>query len=469
MSLGNLGHRLAAWQALWRHYGAVFAHAWGQRKNFQSELLSADEAEFLPAALSLQERPLSSTVRWTGRVLMGLVVVALLWAVFGKIDIIVTATGKVVPSGRTKTVAAVDTAAVRALHVQEGQYVHAGDILIELDTSASDAEHDKAQGDEQAAVLQVARSQALIEAVSRLRSPNMADIHSLPVPVTLAQWRAAQVQLDGQWQDFDAKRRRLEGQIAQFSQDLPLLTQRANDYKALLSERDVSEHAWLEKEQARIDMAGQLSDAQNQRRALISQTIKESNDALTEGQKLAAANKQDARRAFEHSKLLQLTSPVDGTVQQLNVHTVGTAVPAAQPLMQIVPTQTEVEVEAFLENKDVGFVQEGQTAAVKIDAFEYTKYGTIGAHVTHVSRDAVAGDKAGSDAATDSTQASKKSGLQYVVKISLDQPTIFVDGRSMPITAGMSVSAEIKTGTRRVIEYVLSPLVQHAHESLHER
>lgn len=464
----SLRHRLAAWRALWAHYGAVFAHAWQERKAITGTLLNEDEAAFLPAALSLQARPLSSTARWTGRVLMGLVLAALLWALLGKIDIIVTATGKVVPSGRTKTIASVDVAAVRALHVQEGQFVHAGDVLIELDTSASDAEHDKAQGDEVAAVLQVARSQALIDAVAHLRPPRMPRMDGMAVAMTAAQWEAARIQLEGQWQDFHARLQRLDGQIAQFAQDLPLVTQRAHDYKALLAEHDVAEHAWLEKEQARIDLAGQLSDAQNQRRALIAQTVKEAHDALTEGQKLAAANLQDARRASEHSKLLQLTSPVDGTVQQLNVHTVGSAVPAAQALMQIVPLQTDVEVEASIENKDVGFVQEGQRAAVKIDAFEYTKYGTIPARVTHVSRDAVPNERAG-EAAPSTAEGSKKGTLQYVVKIALDAPTLFVDGKDMPITPGMSVSAEIKTGDRRVIEYVLSPLVQHAHESLHER
>jgi hemolysin D len=210
----------------------------------------------------------------------------------------------------------------------------------------------------------------------------------------------------------------------------------------------------MEKEQARIDLQGQLDDARNQRAALISQTRKEAHDALDEGAKADAASRQDARRAGEHSKLMTLVTPVDGTVQQLTVHTVGAAVPAAQPLMMVVPTETHVEVEAFLENKDVGFVTEGQVAEVKIDAYEYTKYGTIPAHVTHVSRDAIQDDK---------------KGLIYAVKITLERPFLLVEGRMVPVTAGMSSTVEIKTGSRRVIEYVLSPLVQHVHESLHER
>lgn len=164
-------HRLTAWRALWQHYAAVLAHAWHERKSMGGGLLNEDEAAFLPAALSLQEKPLSSTARWSGRVLMALVLVAVLWAVLGEVDIIVTATGKVIPSGRTKTIASVDVAAVRVLHVQEGQLVHTGDVLVELDTSASDAEHDKAQGDALASTLQGARSQAMIDAVTHLIPP----------------------------------------------------------------------------------------------------------------------------------------------------------------------------------------------------------------------------------------------------------------------------------------------------------
>ena len=466
----SLKHRAQATQDLFSRYAQAFRFWWPLREQIKMPSLKAHEAEFLPAALALQHAPVSPAGRWVARILMGLVLAVVIWSLLGQIDIVVTVTGKVVPSDRTKTVAAVEVAVVRALHVKNGQTVHAGDVLIELDTSESDAEHDKAHGDAQVATLQVARSKALIDAVRHSTPPRMPPRDSLAIEVTPEQWREAAGQLDSQWRDFYAKRVRFDGQIAQFAKDLPLLTQRAKDYKELLKDHDVAEHAWIEKEQARIDRAGQLSDAQNQRQALITQTIKEASDAQTDGQKLAASSAQDARRASEHSRHLSLTAPVDGTVQQLTVYTVGTAVPAAQPLMQIVPEDGTVEIEAYLENKDMGFVIEGQSAAVKIDAFEYTKYGTVDAHVTHVSHDAVVQDKpleTGDDHSV--ADAPRKSSLQYVVKLTLDQSNIFVDGKDMPITAGMSVSAEIRTGTRRVIEYVLSPLIRHAHEALKER
>jgi hemolysin D len=446
----NLRHRLAAYRELAQRYRQVFAHCWKARHALSGGGLNEDEAAFLPGALSLQEKPVSRTARLTARTLMTLVCITLLWSVLGKVDIIVNASGRIIPSDRTKTIASVDVAVVRALYVREGQAVRAGDLLVELDTSAQDAEHDKAAGDAAAALLQAARSQAMIAAIDSLRLPLLAPVAGIPE----AQWQAARRHLDGQYRDFRARLAHIDGNIARYAATLPLAARHAEDYRVLAQRHDVAPHAWLEKEQARVDLAGQLADARNQRAALIAQTRKESLDALAEGRRTAAASGQDARRASEHGRLLRLTAPVDGTVQQLAVHTVGGVAPAAQALMQIVPREDQVEVEAFMENKDVGFVREGQDAAVKIDAFDYTSYGTVPATVKHVSRDAI---------------QDEKKGLIYSVKVALRQTSIAVDGKRMPLSAGMSANVEIRTGERRIIAYVLSPLVQHQHEALHER
>jgi hemolysin D len=220
------------------------------------------------------------------------------------------------------------------------------------------------------------------------------------------------------------------------------------------AQHDISTHAYLEREQARIDLEGQLASARNQRAELIAQTKKEAYDSLTEGGKQVHDSVQDAARAEAHSRLLKLTAPVDGTVQQLAVHTAGEVVPAAHQIMLVVPKEDTVEIEAFLENKDIGFVRLGQKAAVKIDAFEYTKYGTVPGTVSHVSHDAI---------------EDEKKGLIYAVRVLLDRATLKVEGREMPLSPGMSVNVEIKTGDRRVIEYVLSPVLRHQRESLNER
>ncbi len=446
----SAGHRLAAYADLFKRYAAVLRHSWRHRAAMSGPVLSEDEAAFLPAALALQERPVSPTLRVTARVLMLLVACVLLWAIFGRVDIIVNAAGKIIPSGNSKTIASVDVAAVRGLHVREGQAVKAGELLVELDSRGPDAERDRAAGDAVAAALQVARSRALIGAVDSLALPKLVA----PPAASAAQREEAQGHLDGQYAAFRTRLAHIDGEIARYAQALPLAAQRAADYRALADTRDVAEHAWLEKEQARIDLAGQLASARSERAALLAQTRKDAYDALAEGARVAAASGQDARRAGARGSLLRLTAPVDGTVQQLKLHTVGGVVPAAQALMQIVPRQGRLEIDAVLENRDVGFVQEGQAVAIKVDAFDFTKYGTVPAVVSSVSRDAVEDDK---------------KGLVYAVRITLRQPAIVIDGRVVPLSAGMAVRAEIRTGTRRVIEYVLSPLVQHQKEALHER
>ena len=143
-----------------------------------------------------------------------------------------------------------------------------------------------------------------------------------------------------------------------------------------------------------------------------------------------------------------------GTVQQLAVHTVGGVVTPAQPLLVIVPSDHPLEVEAFVENKDIGFVHPGQEAEVKVETFPFTRYGTLHASVTQVSHDAISDDK---------------RGLVYSARVKLARDTMAVDGQTVRLTPGMAVTVEVKTGSRRVIDYFLSPLLQYRDESLRER
>ena len=446
----SLRHKLEAWRELFKRYQEVWQHFWQRREELSLPDFKADEAEFLPAALSIQAQPVSPMGRWVARILMLLILVLLVWSILSHMDIIVNAQGKIIPGGYTKTISSVEVASVRALHVQEGQAVKAGDVLIELDTRSSDSDRDKSEGDRELAWLQAQRARALLQAIDSGHAPQLRS----SAGIDATKWQDAIEHLQDQWRDYQAKLNRLDGEIMRYGQALPLAAQRARDYAELAKTHDVSEHAALEKEQARIDLEGQLNDAKNQRAALTTDTRKSAQDALNEANRIVSSATQDVQKASVHSELLKLTAPVDGTVQQLTVHTLGAAVPAAQPLMQIVPMQASVEMEAFMENKDVGFVQEGQEAQVKIDAFEYTKYGTILATVSHVSRDAI---------------QDEKKGLIYSVRVTLTQPTLWVEGKPINLSAGMSGSVEIKTGTRRVIEYVLAPLLQHGRESLHER
>jgi hemolysin D len=446
----SIKHRLEAYAVLLRHYRKIFGHSWEKRDQLGGNLFKEHEAEYLPAALSLQEKPVSPAVRLTAGVLIALLVTLFIWSIVGRMDIVVDATGEIIPSGRTKTIASVEVASVKALYVEEGQVVKKGDVLIELDASVPSADHDKAMSDVTESTLQIARSNALIAAIDSRKPPKLSAIAG----VSSEKLRDAQNHLEGQFQDFKTKLERIDGAIDHYSLALPLATQAAADYKELAKTHDVPMHAYLEKEQARIELERLLTDARNQRTALIAETRRVAYDVRRESEKILGESRPDARRAAYHSTLFKLVSPIEGTVQQLAVHTIGGVVPAVQPLMLIVPQENRIEVEAMVENKDIGFIKEGQIAGVKVDAFEYTKYGTIPARVIHISRDAI---------------KDEKRGLIYAVKVALDNSSVMVDGRDVKLSAGMSVKVEIKTGTRRVIEYFLSPLLRHTQESLHER
>jgi hemolysin D len=463
-------HYFGAYRELFGRYKAVFQFWWKHRDQIKLPDLKVHEAEFLPAALSIQAAPISPVGRWVARILIALMLTLFVWSVIGTADIIVNGQGKIIAGGYTKTIASVEVAKVVGLYVAEGQSVKAGDLLIELDSRGPDSEQNKAQGDRQLALLQMERSKALLKSLTSNAQPVLASIES----IDQAHYQNEAAHLHDLWSDYIAKRSRIVSQIKRFGDALPLAAQRAKDYQGLAKDHDVSTHAYLEKEQARIDLRGQLDDAKTQLAALTAETRKTAQDELYQATRIWSGAVQDINKASAHSEQLRIVSPVDGVVQQLTVHTVGGVVPAAQPLMLIVPSRHSVELEAYVENKDIGFMQVGQSVQIKIDAYEYTKYGTIPAIVTHISRDAVdfSGNGTGQLASKDADpkkDGSSNKGLMYAVKVTLQKPTILLNGKEMPLSPGMSGSVEIKTGERRIIEYVLSPLMTHAHESLRER
>jgi hemolysin D len=141
-------------------------------------------------------------------------------------------------------------------------------------------------------------------------------------------------------------------------------------------------------------------------------------------------------------------------VQQLAVHTAGGVVTPAQVLMVIVPENAEVTAEVVIDNKDIGFVRPGQAVEVKLETFPFTRYGTVPAQVKHMAADAVADDK---------------RGAIFPATLTLSRSAIEVNGQRVALAPGMNLSAEIKTGQRRIAEYLLSPIQQALSESLRER
>ena len=490
-------------------YAAVFGWAWRHRRAGEGSVHTADERAFLPAALSLQHTPVHPAPRCTAWLLMGLFVLAVAWAWFGRVDIVAVAPGRIIVGERSKIIQPLERSVVRQVLVRDGDHVQAGQALVELDptnavadTAGLRAQLTAAAADAMAAgllrqALAHARLSApqwpparapgvagpgIAEAIAR-DGESLANLRTLVFPA--AERAAAVAQLDAEWRDivarldrFAAEDRRRQAEsatvretIAKLELTLPLARKREDDFKTLSAQGFIANHAGQDRTRERLELERDLA---TQRARLM-----ESVAATTEGQAARAAYLAETRRALaqreaqsrlllrqalhgltkaaQREKQMVLTAPVAGVVQQLATHTPGGVVTEAQPLMVIVPDQapgTPVVAEVALENKDIGFVRAGQVAEVKFETFAYTRYGTVPAKVQLVTADAVADDR---------------RGAVFPARLLLDASRIDVDGRMIRLSPGMNVTAEIKTGRRRVIEYLLSPIQRAGREGLRER
>lgn len=449
------------------------------------------QLEFLPAALELQERPPSPIGRaiiWT---IMSFFVIALGWSIVGRIDIVASARGKIIPSGHVKVIQPLEIGRVRAIHVTEGDKVKRGDVLIELDPTASAADRDRLVGEHVAARLNRARLLALAQGVQhhdggvprptdsavspQLHLPAVADID--PATVALqqqrlrTQWTEFTAHLAAMGADLDrraAERAGVEAQVDKLQRTLPLVTRRADALKGLVGRKLVAESQWLELEQERIELqqdlesyrqqslelAAGIAKVRQQRNSVEAEFTSKVYTELADTERQLANLEQELIKAEQRAGQQTLTAPIDGMVQQLGVHTIGGVVTPAQELLKIVPQEGKLEIEAWVLNKDIGFVSEGQAAEIKVETFPFTKYGTLDAKVTDISSDSV----------TD-----EENGLVYAARVVMKESTIRVGGKRVKLVPGMAVAVEIKTGTRRLIEFLLSPLLRYRDEGLRER
>jgi hemolysin D len=457
------------------------------------------EVEFFPAALEVLETPPSPVGRATAAIIILFFMLALIWAMIGSVDIIATAQGKIVPTGRTKIIQPLEAGVVRAIHVQDGQQVKAGEVLIEIDSTINEAERDRLHEEYLTAALDTARLKAVLSS-----APDPLSAFAPPEDASPSQIATQKSLLLNQVEEINAKLSGLDHQIAQnegnltavsatidkLTKSIPLLRERATMHQylsgkgydskldTLTAQQDLVEHEQeLEVQKGRLAEArGGLASLQEQRKQAEAEFRHTNLDKLTEAEQKASSLHEQWVQAAQKLRLQTLTAPVDGTVQQLAVHTEGGVVTPAQALLVLVPADSHLEIEAMVSNRDIGFVHAGQEAEVKVDTFNFTRYGLLHGHVISVSEDSIVRDKppeksddqpqVGGESDTSELQGQE---LVYAARIALEQTQMDIDGRMVSLTPGMAVTAEIKTGSRHIIDYLLSPLRKHAHQALREQ
>lgn len=457
--------------------------------------------QFLPAALEILETPASPVGRAIGATIILFFAIAIVWSVLGHVDIIASAPGKIVPTGRTKTIQPLETGIVSAIHVRDGDHVTAGQVLVELDRTVTQAERKRVAQDLVSSQLDVARLTALrdsFETFSTVRDlvvPNGATDDDIARARSAMHAQAAEqlAKLASIKQQIDQKRAEADSgtaAIAKIDATMPLVEETASVRRKAMEIQYGNRIAFLEaqtrlveQQNERIVQQRKLVEIEAARRALeeqLDQTKsgfeKQVLSDLSDAQKKADEAEQDLVKAERKIDEQVLRSPIEGTVQQLALHTIGGVVTPAQQLMMIVPTESRLEAEAMISNRDIGFVSSGQDAEIKIDTFNFTRYGLLRGRVTSVSQDAIVQDKpSGKSAPTKSDGALSDSSepegqeLLYSARVALDQSQMLIDGRLVNLAPGMAVTVEIKTGTRRIIEYLMSPLLRYQQEGLRER
>lgn len=458
--------------------------------------MTSNEREFLPAALEIIETPASPTLRATALTLCALVAIAILWSYLAHIDMVAVAPGKIIPLGQVKVIQPLETSAIRAIHVDDGDHVKKGQVLVELDPTDVKADlasliYDRGQAalDAEAARLLMTRDpNAAFNAPNGVEKSLTEANHSQAVAEIkkhLAQIAGIEAELQQKQAALDAN----AATIKRATETLPLLEEKNATAKTLYAKQAGARPPVLDSEQALIEKRAELAGAQAAARQItgeIAETTAKAEE-LTAGfladagdrrtkalQKMRDLDEQIAK-AESREQYRRLAAPVDGAVQNVKIHTPGAVVTTADTLMEIVPDGAGVEIEANVENKDIGFVREGQPVEVKFDAFPFTRYGLVKGTVRKLGRDAAPASPQHGGAAKDAAApaqvaAQAASGeLAYPAKITLAQDWIAVDGQREKLQPGMRVSAEIKTGQRRVIEYILSPVVQAVSEAGRER
>jgi len=455
------------------------------------------DLDFLPAAIEIVETPPSPVGRAIVYTIIALFSLAIAWACLGKVDIVASATGKIIPTGRTKVVQPFETGVVRAIHVHDGEIVKAGDVLIELDPTMGQAESKHFESDLIAAQLDVARLQAELAPGDPLESfappdgaaPSLIAVQRQFLIDQTSEQHAKLAVLDRQRAQKQAELQTIAATVDKLAASLPVLQERLDIRKTLYDHSTGSKANYLEMLQSFVEEQHELEiekskyhEGEAALAAIIeshAQTDAEYRRArfgeLVDAQRKATDLEQDLVKSRRRTDLQLLTAPTDGTVQQLAVHTVGGVVTPAQTLLVLVPLDSKLEIEAMVLNRDVGFVQAGQDAEIKVDTFNFSRYGLLHGKVVSVSRDAIVRDRPSNQSngasAAGGNDTSEPVGheLAYAALVSLDRTQMEVEDRRVDLAPGMAVTVEIKTGARRIISYLLSPLLKYRHESLRER
>ena len=435
------------------------------------------ETEFLPAILEVTDTPPSPT----GRIIMWsvliLLVVALAWAFLGHINEVAVAAGKVIPSGQIKTVQVKNKGIVKEINVEEGQIVQEGDVVVVLDPTTTSADYDSLK--KRAAYYKLDIQRLTAELTQQPFTPEEdpdLEAHDLAAEMALYQSRTSDyhTQRQSRLDVIEQKMARLQATQAtyeKYAEVLAIQQEKEARLTELSEQNAISEFQLLEQQTATIEYAknaqaeldslnsirAEIAEAQQNLANVDASYHKDIMTALVEAKKEYYSVSEAIKKADEDSRMATIYAPITGRVYNLNIHTVGGIVTDAQPLMQIVPEDAKLEFEVYADNKDIGFIKVGQEAEVKVETFNFQKFGMYKAEVQEISADAV------------NDPNDQLRNMKFKLILDPTSNDISVYGKPAKIEVGMNVSAEIKIKEKRIIDFFLDPFRRYTSEALRER
>lgn len=434
-----------------------------------------DEYDFLPAYLEIIERPIAPLARRTAWLLMLALLLVLIWSIVGRLDIHASAGGKVIVADHAKVIQPPEPGVVTEINVREGDKVDAGQVLIALNPISIDAEVRNINQQLLHRQLEAARLAALLSdsPLTNFTPPHGSPEHLVMASSTLLaqEYDEVKAELSRQDSELAVNQTHFRAGSDRISHQKILLKnihQRLQALRTLAKSKSIAEIELLVQEREWLTATAEASRLQNEQDILqakahsleqtrvhyLAQKKRDYRDRLNKTHEITNQLQQEQIKLMEKQRQQILRAPVAGVIQQLAVHTLGGVVTIAQPLMVLVPEDYQLELDVMILNKDVGFVLPGHAVEIKVDSFPYTRFGTLSGEVKHISRDAV---------------EDPQQGLVFPARIRLFSDTLMVEGKPVRLSAGMAIRAEIKTGRRRVIDYLLSPLQQYQSEALRER
>jgi len=428
--------------------------------------------EFLPSKMELLEKPSPFLSHLILKVIYASIVIAFLVCYFGSVDIVAVSQGKVIPTGNVKIIQPLNQSIISKIHVKDGQLVKKGDLLVSLDAIEWQKDLEIYQRQKSEKDVQIDRLSAIVnnlpftykdEYVKELylREKHIFESELIEYQSTVQSFNESIEQAVE-----DVKRQGF--MIKSIESKMPYLKEKHDIYVNLLKEKIASKsqaYNFIEEyvetvqrlealKKEKLQLINNRESVEQQKQSKISEFRKTKYIELNQAKSELSQILKQIEKLTTKSSQQDLVSPIDGKVTQLTIHTVGGVVSPAQELMKIVPLNKDLYAEVMLENKDIGFILLDQDVNVKLDAFPFTKYGLITGKVVDISQDAI---------------VDEKKGLLFKAKIKLDKQYVRVNQNNINLIPGMSLSAEIKTGKRKLIEFFLSPVMQHMDESLRER